>query len=259
LPPYAQQSWTQVFLNQMDSDVGMVGASICTLKSDFRHSINYQERYGSNPPYSHVQTMAYVIRRSVLEAIIKSDFYGDNRDVTKSLAIEDYEIHLSQLVLAEGLNLRCLLPEFNRIDYRRPHQNSNPSSEVGDPNEVLGYFGRSIHPYEGLFVKTNRHLFTQSYLMRLAYSMYQAKAAQFSPAFLENPCIKDYVCRVEQSALQEEGVADFSYLPGQQEERARIAFLIQEEHKAQKALHDVLQSSSWLITAPLRRIKDWLS
>jgi len=259
MPAYAQQSWTQVFLKQMGSDVGIVGTSICTLKENFRHSVNYQERFGGVPPYSHVQTMAYVLRRSVLEKLIETGFYQEDRDITKTLAIENYEIHLSQLVLAQGWNLRCLLPEFNCIDYRKPHQNPNPSSTVGDPNEALGYFGRSIHPYEGLFVKTNRQLFTQSYLMRLAYSMYQAKAAHFSSAFLENPCIKDYVCRVEQSALQEEGVADFSYLPGQQEERARIAFLIQEEHKAQKALHDVLQSSSWLITAPLRRIKDWLS
>lgn len=259
VPPYTQQSWTQILLTQMAPDVGMVGSSICTLKEDFRHSITYQARFGGTPPYSHVQTMAYVMRRPILEKIIADGFYQEERDTDKSLAIENYEMHLSQLVLAQGYNLRCLLPEFNCIDYRLPHRNPNPSSTVGDPNEVLGYFGRSIHPYEGLFVKTNRELFTQAYLMRLAYSMYLAKAAQFSRALLDNLCIKDYLLRIEQSALQQEGVSDFSYLPGQQEERARIAFLIQEEHKAQKALNDVLRSSSWKITAPLRRLKDWLS
>ena len=257
--PYSRQSWTQILLEQMAPDVGMVGTSICTLKIDFRHSMAYQARFGGTPPYSHVQTMAYVLRRAALEKIIADGFYQEERDTDKSLAIENYEIHLSQLVLAQGWNLRCLLPEFNRTDYRRPHQNPNPSSTVGDPNEVLGYFGRSIHPYEGIFVKTNRELFTQPYLMRLAYSMYQAKAAQFSPALLENPDIKDYLLRIEQSALQQEGVSDFSYLPGQQEERARIAFLTQELQGAKHAVEQVMKSTSWKITAPLRRLKDWLS
>jgi hypothetical protein len=258
VPPYFKQSWTQILLAQMSSDVGMVGTSICTLKTDFRHSINYQERFGGSPPYSHVQTMAYVLRRSVLEAIIKSGFYGDDRDTTKTLAIEDYEIHLSQLVLTQGHNLRCLLPELNGIDYRLPHINPNPTSTVGDPNEALGYFGRSIHPYEGLFVKTNRQLFTEAYLMRLAYTMYLANAAQLSPTLLENLCIKDYVQRIKQCALQKEGVTDFSYFPGQEEERERIVFLTQEEERAQKALEDMINSTSWKITTPLRFLKDLL-
>ena len=258
VPPYTQQSWTQILLAQRAPDVGMVGSSICTLKEDFRHSIAYQARFGGTLPYSHVQTMAYVLRRSVLEKIIADGFYQEERDTDKSLAIENYEIHLSQLVLAQGYNLRCLLPEFNCIDYRLPHRNPNPSSTVGDPNEVLGYFGRSIHPYEGLFVKTNRELFTQAYLMRLAYSMYQAIAGKLPTAFLGNPSINEYIQCFEQYALQQEGVVDFSYLPGQQEERARIALLTQEVQKTQKSLEDNINSTSWKITTPLRFLKDLL-
>lgn len=258
VPPYTRQSWAQILLGQMTSDVGMVGTSICTLKADFRHSMAYQTRYGGTPPYSHVQTMAYALRRPVLEKIIADRFYQKERDTDKSLAIENYEIHLSQLVLAQGYNLRCLLPEYNCIDYRLPHRNPNPTSTVGDPNEVLGYFGRSIHPYEGLFVKTNRELFTQAYLMRLAYSMYQATSKKLLPELLDNPSIQDYVQRLQQSALQKQGVTDFSYLPGQQEDRARIAFLAQEEERVKKAIEDLINSTSWKITAPLRRFKNWL-
>jgi hypothetical protein len=259
LLPHTQQSWTQIFLNQMDSDVGMVGTSICTLKSDFRHSINYQERYGSSAPFSHVQTMTYVLRRPVLEAIIKTEFYEHDRDSTKTLAIEDYEIHLSQLVLAQGWNLRCLLPELNRIDYRKPHINPNPSSTVGDPNEVLGYFGRSIHPCEGVFVKTNRNLFSDSYLKRLAYSMFIGKSGDFPKSLNTSLSIIDYLERLKVEALQGKSVVDFSYLPGQQEERVQLERSCAEGAEAKKRLAEVLASNSWKITAPLRRLKDWLS
>jgi len=198
----------------MSPQVGIVGTSICRLKTNFRHYIAYQERFGGTSPYSHVQTMAYVFLHAVLEKIIADRFYRNERAADKSLAIQNYEMYLSQMGLAQGQNLRCVLPEFNRIDYRLPHANPNPSSKVGDPNEALGYFGRSIHPYEGLFVKTNRELFTQSYLMRLAYSIYQAIVENLSRALLHNPSIKDYVQRFEQYALQKEDVTDFRYLPG---------------------------------------------
>jgi hypothetical protein len=259
LLPHTQPSWTQVFLNQMDADVGMVGASICTLKSDFRHSINYQKRYGGSPPFSHVQTMAYVVRRAVLEAIIKSGFYKEDRDNTKTLAIEDYEIHLSQLVLAQGWNLRCLLPELNQVDYRKPHANPNPSSTVGDPNEVLGYFGRSIHPYEGVFVKTNRDLFSDSYLKRLAYSMFQGRGADFTKSFNDSSSINKYLSDLKSESSDGKSVVDFSYLPGQQEDRAQLVALHAEVAQANERFKDLINSTSWKITAPIRRLKDWIN
>ena len=254
VPPYQAQSWLEIFLAPLVGDVGMVGVSICTLKEDFRHSIHYQERFGGQPPYSHVQTMAYALRPKVLDQLITDGFYQEDRDSSKTLAIENYEIHLSQLVLAMGWNLRGLLPELNRIDYRLPHVNPNPSSTVGDPNEVLGYFGRSVHPYEVLFVKTNRYLYTDGYLDRLAYSMYQALPNALPQALLSNSSVQAYVEKIRASALSKQAVADFSYLPGQVEDAAQLAKLTEEFTYSQAQLQNVLQSTSWKITAPLRRL-----
>lgn len=259
IPPYVNSSWTQILLEQMQADIGMVGTSICTLKADFRHSINYQARYGGNTPFSHVQTMAYVLRREVLNSLIAQGFYRQDRDTSKTLAIEDYEIHLSQLVLAQGWNLRCLLPELNQVDYRKPHVNPNPSSTVGDPNEVLGYFGRSIHPYEGLFVKTNRHLFTEYYLSRLTYSMLMARAEELHDAVLRSRSVKDYLERISRQSKQGDPVVDFSYLPGQQEERAQLESLRTDNAQLNERLKAILNSTSWKITAPIRIVKDWFS
>lgn len=259
LPAYAQQSWTQVFLKQMGSDVGIVGTSICTLKENFRHSVNYQERFGGVPPYSHVQTMAYVLRRSVLEKLIETGFYQEDRDITKTLAIENYEIHLSQLVLAQGWNLRCLLPEFNSIDYRLPHTNPNPTSTVGDPNEVLGFFGRSAHPYESIFIKTNRNLYTEAYLDRLTYSMWQARTGQKRTEIMAFPSVEQYLQRIKVNALSGESVTDFSYLPGFIDGQAELELARQESLEAKSQLLSTLSSSSWKITAPFRKFMNWIS
>jgi hypothetical protein len=257
IPPYHQQAWYEAFLEQMQGDVGMVGISICILKEDFRHSINYQARYGSQPPYSHVQTMAYVLRKEVIAQLIAAGFYREDRDATKTLAIEDYEIHLSQLVLKLGWHLRCLLPEFNGIDYRLSHTNPNPTSTVGDPNEVLGYFGRSTHPYETIFVKTNRDLYTEAYLDRLAYSMLKSNRSNSSEKLLTSPSVQGYIAKLEQQALSGEQVSDFSYLPGFIESQAFLKTALLEASSAKEQLDAILQSTSWKITVPIRTLKNW--
>lgn len=257
IPPYHQQAWYKVFLEQMQGDIGLVGSSICTLKEDFRHSINYQARYGGHPPYSHIQTMSYVLRKEVLAKLIEDGFYREDRDSTKTLAIEDYEIHLSQLVLKQGWNLRCLLPEFNSIDYRLPHTNPNPTSTVGDPNEVLGYFGRSAHPYETIFVKTNRDLFTEAYLSRLAYSMLQGARSPISEVILASPSTQGYIQKVERQALSDQVVLDFAYLPGFIENQTLLKDALLQAAAAKTQLSNMLQSTSWKITAPIRALKDW--
>jgi hypothetical protein len=256
VPSYHPQPWFESFLEQMHGDVGMVGSSICTLKKDFRHSINYQARYGGNPPYSHVQTMAYVLRKEVLTQLIADGFYREDRDATKTLAIEDYEIHLSQRVLKLGWNLRCLLPEFNSIDYRLPHANPNPTSAVGDPNEVLGYYGRSVHPYETIFVKTNRDLYTEDYLSCLTYSMLQIRNQERLTELLAFPSIQSYLQLTESRALSGKAVNDFSFLQGYAESQAQLLIAKEEALDAKTRLADILNSTSWKITSIIRRIRD---
>lgn len=257
MPPYWCQPWYMSFLAQMHDDVGIVGTSICTLSADFRHSTNYQLRYGGNPPYSHVQTMAYVLRKEVLNKLIDSGFYREERDSTKTLAIENYEIHLSQLVLSQGWNLRCLMPEFNGVDYRLPHKNPNPTSTVGDPNEVLGYFGRSAHPYETIFIKTNRDLYTEAYLGRMTYSMLKCfKRELFGNSSTSS--IEDYLLRISSEAESGRGVVDFSFLPKYLEIVGKLDVAKKDYERVNSLISNMLLSTSWRITKPLRKIKDWL-
>jgi len=259
--PHEKQTWLEIFLAQIVNElneVGMVGTTICTLDSNFRHSIHYQKRFSGSPPFSHVQTMAYVLPQSVLQKLISSGFYQEDRDSTKTLAIENYEIHLSQLILQQGKNLRCLLPEFNQIDYRLPHVNINPTSTIGDSNEVLGYFGRSIHPYEALFVKTNRHLYTEEYLARLVFSMELARSLPLARALEQSLEVRGYLLRNKAQAFSSTPASDFSYFPGDIENQAKLQASIEQLAHAKKALSDLLNSNSWKFTAPLRHLMAWL-
>jgi hypothetical protein len=94
-----------------------------------------------------------------------------NDPLAKNQVICRYELLLSQLLVHNGLNIKCLLPEYNQIDYRDPHVDINPTSHQGDPSVPDGYFGRTIHPYEGMFIKTQRKLYPGYYLDQLAHSM----------------------------------------------------------------------------------------
>lgn len=263
VPPFSKQAWYTYFLDQLQNGVGIVGSSICILKEDFRHSIAYQERFGGHPPYSHVQTMAYMIPKSVLNLLIADGFYIVDRDSNKSLAIENYEIHLSQLILQQGKNLRCLLPEYNGIDYRMSHNNPNPTSTIGDPNEALGYFGRSVHPYEAMFVKTNRHLYTEDYLARLTYSMAQAKGFYEATSSQDiasslGKSVADYLKRIACMAQSNQVVSDFSYLPGDVENREKLQMAQEQANADRVLLENMRRSTSWKITLPLRWLKDLL-
>ncbi len=60
--------------------------------------------------------------------------------------------------------------EYDDIDYRRAHADINRTSVGGDPNYASSYFGRLAHPFEVVFVKGNRSIFSEAYLERLGYS-----------------------------------------------------------------------------------------
>jgi hypothetical protein len=114
--------------------------------------------------------MAYAMPRRTLEFLFEQGFYADIEARSKPAIIEDYELRLSQLILANGWNIASLLPEYADIDFRKPHENINPSAESGDLNVPTSYFGRTAHPFEIIFAKTNRNMFTDAYFDRLAYS-----------------------------------------------------------------------------------------
>ena len=166
-----REHWTQTFIDQLLPDVGIVGVSINILHKNTVFVNLYNRTYSQPLNYAHVQTTAYAMPRRSLELLLKIGFYNQAEQMDKFEVVTQYELRLSQILIANGLNLRCLLSEYNQIDYRNPIEDINPTSYLGDLCYSKAYFGRTVHPYEIMFVKTNREIYKDSYLKRIAYSM----------------------------------------------------------------------------------------
>lgn len=110
--------------------------------------------------------MVYALTQQSLRYLVQKGFYDIEKKLSKEGVICDYKIRLSQLLISNGWNIRCLLPEYNLIDYRRAHNDINPTSTQSDPSFAFSYFGRTVHPLETIFIKTNRDLVCQKYLDR---------------------------------------------------------------------------------------------
>ena len=140
------------------------------------------------------------------------------------------------------------------------------------------YFGRTLHPYEAVFIKTNRGLHPNAYLLRLAYS--QLKSINNSEKFLLNdPAIRSYVQKLYLVAQSNEVLSDVTYASeADQLQELKIGYVklirernelilyagqLEEEGKKQSAYWSSLisayqNSTSWKITAPLRGLLDKL-
>lgn len=198
---YSNTCWTNYFIEQMktDGEIGLVGSTINVLSPDSPDSLAYGRKYGGSVPYSHVQTMCYAMPRAVLHYLRESGFFSTDVVLSKAEVIRDYEIRLSQTVLSQGWNIRSLLPEYNHIDYRVAHQDINPISAHGDAHCHFGYFGRTPHPFEVIFIKVNRNLLSMDYLHRLSYSIY--KNNQPNANLFRNQFFLDYILTLETAAV----------------------------------------------------------
>lgn len=197
---YSTTCWTDYFLDKLrnDAEVGLVGSTINVLSPQSPDSIGYGRKYGGHAPYSHVQTMCYAMPQRVLQHLCAIGFYDVEAELSKTEVIRDYEIRLSQAVLSQGWNIRSLLPEYNDIDYRQAHVNMNPVSANGDANCNFGYFGRTPHPFEVIFMKVNRNMLSMAYLDRLSYSIFRKSKPH--EALFANASFNKYIRTLEDAA-----------------------------------------------------------
>jgi hypothetical protein len=186
LPRYHRGTWAETFVRMIAGDVKLAGSTINILSSSSPFSYAFKRAYGFSEPFSHVQSMTFVMDQPTLRFLVQLGFFEREIGSTKDDAIIHYEILLSQLILKNGWNISCLLPEYQRIDYRRSHNDINPTSVQGDPCFGSAYFGRSLHPFETIFVKSNRNIIDLSLLRLLQAS--QISAATESSAYLCKKC-----------------------------------------------------------------------
>lgn len=74
---------------------------------------------------------------------------------------------MSQILIENGLNLRCMLSPYNILDYRKPIIDINKYSNNGDPRYKEAYFGRTIDPYQIMFPTMNRGVYDVEYIEQI--------------------------------------------------------------------------------------------
>jgi hypothetical protein len=165
MPAYCRQPWTAPFLDLLTGDVKLVGATINVLHAGNGLSEGFKAIYGFREPYAHVQTTMFAMDRDCFDFLRDRQFFSRGFTDSKVASVFGHEILLSQLVLANGWNISCLLPEYRGLDYRTLEGDVNPTSQIGNAWYRNGYFGRDLHPYETIFFNTSAE-FTDNELLR---------------------------------------------------------------------------------------------
>lgn len=151
--PYIN-NWLEEFLKLFNKDVKLVGTSINIMPTNI---YNY---YDYDPPYTHVQSMFFILNREGFEYLNSLDFFNEE-EINKLNFMElilKKEINLSQLILKNNWNINCSLNKYKNFDYRIIKNNFNTTSYDGDPYYHGAYFGETIKPEEAIFFKINRNL-----------------------------------------------------------------------------------------------------
>jgi lipopolysaccharide biosynthesis protein len=153
--------WYEPFLRLFNKkDVKIVGTTINILPKEDSYFLSepINKYYGHEGPFSHIQSMFFIIDLEYLKYLNSIDFFNEekiNKITNFYELILKYEIGLSQHAIIKGWNINCILEPYTNQDYR----SINPyifGNYYGDIYNVNRYFGKTIDPYNVIFYKNNR-------------------------------------------------------------------------------------------------------
>jgi hypothetical protein len=192
LPDYVKMSWTDPFKNLLKDDVKLVGTTI-NLTEDFLSSNNNKHYYGEKKYYIHVQSQMFATDLECLKFLISKGIFDLFTENNFSKIIILREIGMSQHILKNNWNISCVLPEYQNIDYRTLNVDFNPTSHKGEMNLKKLYFTRTLHPYEAIFIKTNRDLLN-NYMQSISmYNLNQKSSTIIFIFYYNNEDITTYI------------------------------------------------------------------
>jgi hypothetical protein len=152
--------WYQPFLKLFNNNVKIVGTSINIYTNNDDLNLNYL--FGHKQPYTHVQSMFFIIDNEYFKYLNKINFFNEQKinNITNFIQlINEYEVGLSQYALINSWNINCILDKYKNLDYVNDIKHDiNFSSISGDSYYTNAYFGGTIDPYDVIFFKTNRDI-----------------------------------------------------------------------------------------------------
>jgi hypothetical protein len=149
--------WYKPFLKLFNPNVKLVGTTINILDNLRDNRNRLEDLYNHKGPYTHVQSMFFVIDNEYLNYLKSIDFFNEekiNKITNFWDLIKIYEIGLSQHALLNGWNINCILEQYKDQDYINLKNNSLLHGDLYYPNR---YYGKSIEPSDVIFWKTNRY------------------------------------------------------------------------------------------------------
>lgn len=168
LPGYLKADrWINIFIDNFDENTGVVGTSINDMPLNDNNLSKfelYNKKYNTKKiTLEHVQTTSFCLNKKAFATLIANNFFNENKSLSKDEVIVNYEIRLSQLLIENNLTIKSLIPELA----------SQPASQpvYGDVLYPAKVDGRTLHPYELVFIKTERKIWPASYLKSLTASL----------------------------------------------------------------------------------------
>ncbi len=102
----------------------------------------------------HVQSYIFMMDDECLSFLQSEHIFDQSYDKIIDVIVNQ-EIGMSEKILSNGWNISCLVPEFQGKDYRSKDLTGKIIGNILSPTNPLG---RVVHPYEVIFMKTNRNI-----------------------------------------------------------------------------------------------------
>lgn len=154
--PTSPGDWTDRFIDMLNEDTLACGSTINCLSFRSPYFNHLNGHLDPQKTYYHIQTYAYFLSKSAMNLLLDIGFYHYPSNWNKNETIMNYEIGLSQAILRHGFNIACAVDEYKGVDFRRNSEETRFLELIGDPCFPGAVAGRSIDPYEVLFVKPSR-------------------------------------------------------------------------------------------------------
>jgi hypothetical protein len=170
IPTYYNKPWYTAFTSKLVDDVAMVGSSINLLPENFRSSIKFAQNNRYRSPFIHVQTYAYAITTQAFELLRSRGFFDVEAALSKDEIIQFYELAISQELLSQGFAIASLLQTQSYFTDDQRKSNYETTALSGDPAFRGAFYGRSISPFDNIFIKTNRNMIANVDLASYTFS-----------------------------------------------------------------------------------------
>jgi len=119
--------------------------------------------YRGNP---HINSECFMVDKLGLELLVKNNIFSLDYYKTKNDVVNNCEVKMSQIILDNKYNIKCLLKAYDNIDFRIIRGEKYKNDEKlnanfnydGDPLFKNSYFNMNVNPYEIIFFKSNRKI-----------------------------------------------------------------------------------------------------